>query len=71
MDGSWWRVLTKRERNDIPLQYSCFENPMNIIKKQKDRTLKDELPSQWVLNMLLEKSREGSRRNEEAEPKWK
>ena len=46
------------EGNDIPLQYSCFENPMNIIKKQKNRTLKDELPSRWVLNMLLEKNGE-------------
>ena len=27
-----------------PLQYSCFENSMNSMKKQKDRTLKDELP---------------------------
>ena len=27
-----------------PLQYSCLENPMNSMKRQKDRTLKDELP---------------------------
>ena len=27
-----------------PLQYSCLENPMNSVKRQKDRTLKDELP---------------------------
>ena len=27
-----------------PLQYSCLENPMNSMKKQKDRTLKNELP---------------------------
>ena len=26
-----------------PLQYSCLENPMNSMKRQKDRTLKDEL----------------------------
>ena len=25
-------------------QYSCLENPMNSMKRQKDRTLKDELP---------------------------
>ena len=25
-------------------QYSCFENPMNRMKRQKDRTPKDELP---------------------------
>ena len=27
-----------------PLQYSCLENPMNSMKRQKDRTLKDEFP---------------------------
>ena len=32
------------ERNGDPLQYSCRENPMNSMKRQKDRTLKDELP---------------------------
>ena len=32
------------EGNGKPLQYSCFENPMNSMKRQKDRTLKDELP---------------------------
>ena len=32
------------EGNGKPLQYSCLENPMNNIKMQKDRTLKDELP---------------------------
>ena len=32
------------EGNGKPLQYSGLENPMNNIKRQKDRTLKDELP---------------------------
>ena len=32
------------EGNGKPLQYSCLENPMNKMKRQKDRTLKDELP---------------------------
>ena len=32
------------EGNGKPLQYSCLENPMNIMKRQKDMTLKDELP---------------------------
>ena len=27
-----------------PFQYSCHENPMNSMKRQKDGTLKDELP---------------------------
>ena len=32
------------ERNGKSLQYSCLENPMDSMKRQKDRTLKDELP---------------------------
>ena len=32
------------EGNGTPLQYSCLENPMNRMKRQKDMTLKDELP---------------------------
>ena len=32
------------EGNGKPLQYSCLENPMNSMKRKKDRTLKDELP---------------------------
>ena len=31
------------EGNGKPLQYSCLENPMNSMKRQKDMTLKDEL----------------------------
>jgi len=33
------------EGNGKPLQYSCLGNPMSSMKRQKDRTLKDELPS--------------------------
>ena len=32
------------EENGKLLQYSCLENPINSMKRQKDRTLKDELP---------------------------
>ena len=32
------------EGNGKPLQYSCLENPVNSMRRQKDRTLKDELP---------------------------
>ena len=32
------------EGNSKPLQYSCHKNPMNSMKRQKDMTLKDELP---------------------------
>ena len=42
------------EGNGKPLQYSCLENPMNSMKRQKDRTLKDEFPRLAGVNMLLE-----------------
>ena len=38
------KMWSTGEWNGKPLQYSCLENPMNIKKRQKDRTLKDELP---------------------------
>ena len=44
--------------NGQPLQYSCLENPMNSMKRKKDRTLKDELPRSVGANMLLEISGE-------------
>ena len=37
------KLWSTEERNGKPFQYSCLENPMNSKKKQKDRTLKDEL----------------------------
>ena len=44
------------EGNGKPLQYFCLENPMNGMKKQKDRTLKDELPRSVGSQYALEKS---------------
>ena len=38
------KMWSTGEGNGKPLQYPCFENPMNSMKRQKDRTLKDELP---------------------------
>ena len=38
------RMWPTGEGNGKPLQYFCLENPMNSMKRQKDRTLKDELP---------------------------
>ena len=32
------------EGNGKPLQYSCLENPMNSMRRQNDRILKEELP---------------------------
>jgi len=60
------------EGNGKPLQYSCLENPMNSMKKQKDRTLKDELPrSVGAQYATGEEWRNNSRKNEETEPKQK
>ena len=60
------------EGNGKPLQYSCLENPMNTMRRQKDRTVKDGLPrsvgaqystgDQWRINY---------RKNEQTEPKQK
>ena len=38
------RMCSTGEGNGKPLQYSCLENPMNSMKRQKDRKLKEELP---------------------------
>ena len=38
------KMWSTGERNGKLPQYSCLENPMNSMKRQKDRTLKDELP---------------------------
>ena len=75
MDGAWRRVLTKcgpGEGNGKPLQYSCLENPMNSMKRHKDRGLKDELPrlvdAQYATG---DQWRKNSRKNEETETKQK
>ena len=38
------RMWSTGEENGKPLQYSCLENPMNSMKRQNDRILKEELP---------------------------
>ena len=54
------------------LQYSCLENPMNSMKRQKDMTLEDEPPRLVGVQYATGKEwRNSSRKNEEAEPKWK
>ena len=60
------------EGNGIPLQYSCLENPMNSMKRQKDRTLKDGLPrSAGAQYATGDQWRNNSRKTEEMEPKQK
>ena len=66
------RIWSAGEGNGKPLQYSCLENPMNSMKGQNDRILKEKLPrsvgaqyatgDQWGNN---------SRKNEGMEPKQK
>ena len=54
------------------LQYCCLENPMNSTKRQKDRTLKDELRrSVGAQHATGDQWRNNSRKNEETEPKQK
>ena len=60
------------ERNGKPLQYSSLEKPMNRMKRQKDMTLKDELPrSVGAQYATGEEWRNSSRKNEETEPEKK
>ena len=60
------------EGNGKPLQYSCLEIPMISVKRQNDRTLKDELPrSEGALNAMVDQWRNNSSKNEEREPKQK
>ena len=65
-DGMW----SPGEGNGKPLQYSCLENPMNRMKRQKDRTLKDELPrSVGAQYATGDQWRNNSRKNEATKPK--
>ena len=58
--------------NGKPLQYSCFENPMNSMKMQNDRMLKEELlrsiSAQYATGGQW---RNNSRKNEGTEAKQK
>ena len=63
------KMWPTREGNGKPLQYSCFENLMNSMKRQKDMTLKDELLRLVVAQYAPgEEWRNTSRKNEETEP---
>ena len=67
-DKTWYTG----EGNGKPLQYSCLEKPMNSRKRQKDRTLKDELPRSVVAQYATrDQWRNNSRENEETKPKQK
>ena len=64
------RMWSTGEGNGKPLQYSCLENPMNSVKRQNDRILKEELPrSVGVQYATGDQWRNNSRKNEGMEPK--
>ena len=66
------KMWSTGEGNSKPLQYSCLANPRNSMKRQKDRILKDELPSSVGAQYATgDKRRNDSRKNEEMEPKQK
>ena len=65
-------MWSAREGNGKPLQHSCTENSMNTMKRQKERTLKDELP--WLVGTQYatgDQWRNNSRKNKRTEPKQK
>ena len=66
------RMWSTGEGNGKPLQYSSLENPMNSMKRLKDRILKEELPrlvgAQYATGYQW---RNTSRKNEGIEPKLK
>ena len=66
------RMWSTGEGNGTLLQCSCLENAMNSMKRQKDRTLKDEYPrSVGVQYAIGDQWRNNSRKNEGMEPKQK
>ena len=66
------RMWSTGEGNGKPLQYSRLENPMKSMKRQKDRTLRDELPrlvgAQYATG---DQWKNASTKNEGMEPKQK
>ena len=66
------RMWSTGEGNGKPLQYSCLENPMNSMKRQKDKILKEELSrSVGAQYATGHQWRNNSRKNEGMEPKQK
>ena len=59
------RIWSTGEGTEKPFQYSCLENPMNSMKRKKERTLKDEFPrlvgTQYA---TVDQWRNNSRKNE-------
>ena len=66
------RMWFTGEGKGKPLQYSCLENPMNSMKKQNDRILKEELPRSVSAQYdTRDQWRNNSKKNEGMESKQK
>ena len=66
------RMWSTGEESGKPLPYSGLENPMNSMKRQKDMTVKDELPrSVGAQYATGEEWRNNAKKNVETKPKWK
>ena len=64
------RIWSTGEGNGKPLQYSCLENPMNSMKRQNDRILKEEHPRSIGAQYAIgDQWRNNSGKNEGMEPK--
>ena len=72
MGGNSDKTWSTGEGNGKAVQYYCLDNPMNSMKKQKDRILKDELHrSVGAQHATGDQWRHNSRKNEDTEPKQK
>ena len=72
MVGRSDRMWSTGEGKGKSLQYSCLENPMNSMKRQSDRILKEELPrSVGAQHATGDQWRNNPRKNEGMEPKQK
>ena len=66
------RMWSTGEGNGKSLEYSCLENPMNSMKRQNDRILKEKLPrSVGTQYVTVDQWRNNSRKNKGMEPKQK
>ena len=66
------KMRSTGEGHGKPLRYSCLENPMNSMKRQKDKKMKKELPKSVGAQYATgDQWRNNSRKNEETEPKKK
>ena len=66
--GTSDKTWSTGEGNGKPLQYSCLENPINSMKRQKDMTLKDELCTSAGAQYATGDQWKNSRKNDEIEP---